>query len=72
MNKKGRPACEVTYAGPVNSSSDESDIEGSDKEGPLIKIVKIPKTKRLLFRWRWYTLGGTCRKECKKRTELTN
>ena len=39
-DKKGRPACEITYAAPVNSSSDESDIESSDKEEPLTKIVK--------------------------------
>ena len=39
-DKKGRAACKVTYATPVNSSSDESDIKRSDKEEPLTKIVK--------------------------------
>ena len=39
-NKKGSPACMVTYATPVNSSSDECDIESSDKEEPLTQIVK--------------------------------
>ena len=38
--KKGRPACQVAYAAPINSSSDEGDIESSDKEDPLTKIVK--------------------------------
>ena len=34
------PACKITYVAPVNSSSDESDIESSDQEEPLTKIVK--------------------------------
>ena len=34
------PECKVTYAAPVNSSSDESDIESSDKEEPLKKNCK--------------------------------
>ena len=45
-DKKGRPACKVTYAAPVNSSSDESDIESSDKEEPLTKTVKRYQNQR--------------------------
>ena len=37
-DKKGRPASKVTYADPVNSSSDES----SDKEEPLNNCQKVP------------------------------
>ena len=45
-DKKGRPAYKVTYATPVNCSSDESDIESLDKEEPLIKIVNSSKKQR--------------------------
>ena len=45
-DKKGRPACKVTYTVPVNSSSDESDIESSDKEESLTKIVKKYQKQR--------------------------
>ena len=40
-DKKGRPAHKVTYATPVISSSDESDIESSGKKEPLTKIVTM-------------------------------
>ena len=36
----------MTYAAPVNSSSDESDTESSDKEEPLTKIVKRYQKQR--------------------------
>ena len=50
-SKNGRPTHKVTYAAPGNSSSDESDIESSDKEEPLTKIVKSTKnTKRNFIR----------------------
>ena len=39
-DKKDRPALKVTYEAPVNSSSDESDVESSDKEKTLTKSAK--------------------------------
>ena len=42
-------------------------IESSDKEEPLTKMSKVLK-KRNLFRWRWYTLGGTFKKNARKTT----
>ena len=46
-DKKGRPTHKVTYAAPVNSSSDQCDIENSDKEEPLTKIIKSTKNKEI-------------------------
>ena len=48
-DKKGRPAHKVTYAAPVNSSSDESNIENSDKGETLTKIVKSAENKGTPF-----------------------
>ena len=48
-DKKGRPPCQVTYTDPVNSSSDESDIESSHKEESLTKMVKSDKNKEKPF-----------------------
>ena len=48
MDKKGRPVHKVTYAAPVNTRSDESDIESSDKEEPGQKLSKLPKTEKTL------------------------
>ena len=48
-DKTGRSSHKVKYAAPVNSSSDESDIESSGKEEPLTKIVKKYQKQRETF-----------------------
>ena len=45
-DERGWPAHRVTCATPVNSSSDESDIESSDREESLTKIVKKCQKQR--------------------------
>ena len=51
-DKKGRPACKVTHVAPVNSCSDESDIDSSDKEEPLTKCAEN-KEKPLEMKMRY-------------------
>ena len=59
-DKMGRPACKVTYAAWVNSSSNRSDIESLYKEEPLKTNVKITENKEKLLQmkmlypwWSW-------------------
>ena len=73
MDEKGRHACKATYAFPVNSSLDESDIESSDKEEPLTKVFQKCEKQRETSSneddiYPWWNL----KRECIKKTELTN